>query len=195
MSTPPTRRPFFVAVAMALIVALSASTATIGTVAAQDSMIPVDAPVDIHSGTCADIVAEPAYDGGQIESTTTDDMWDDETFQTGIFEDDQLQASGIDFNNDGMLDEDEVITPHGVSVEMGHAQGDLEGEVNLDEPYVVVVHASPDAYDTYIACGTIDGAQQVDNGTLIYLQPVGDAANFGYAVLEGSTLNTYLFQP
>lgn len=194
MSATPHKRPLLLSIAMMLIIALTASTATL--TAAQESLIPVDAPVDIHSGTCSDIVAEPAYDGGQIAATTTDDMWDDETFQTGIFEDEQLGASGIDFNNDGMLQAEEVITPNGVSVEMGHAEGDLGGDVSTDEPYVVVVHASPDAYDTYLACGTIEGAQTLEGGqTLIHLQPVGDASNFGYAVLDGSTLNTYIFQP
>jgi hypothetical protein len=195
-ATSSVPRPWFIAVAFAMVLSLLASGLTIAT--AQESSIPEGAPVDIHSGTCADIVAEPAYDGGDIALTTTDDMWDDETFQTGIFEDDQLQASGVDFNNDGQLQEEEIITPHGVSVEMGHAEGDLGSDVNTDEPYVVVVHASSDAYDTYIACGTIDGGQQVDGGeTLIYLQPLDEFNFFGYAVLSegGDTLNTYLFEP
>ncbi len=122
-------------------------------------------------------------------------MWGDETFMTGIFEDDQLQASGIDFNNDGQLQANEVITPDGVSAPMGYAQGDLGSDVNTDEPYVVVLHLSPEEYDTYIACGAIDGSESTDAGNLIYLQGLNDSNFFGYAVLDGATLNTYLFQP
>lgn len=187
------RRPGFFAVALAMVLSLVASGITIAT--AQESSIPEGAPVDIHSGTCSDIVAEPAYDGGDISSSTTEEMWGDETFMTGIFEDDQLQASGVDFNNDGQLQAEEVITPNGMSAPMGHAQGDLGSDVNTEEPYVVVVHASPEAYDTYVACGTIQGSESTDNGNLIYLQPVDDSGLFGYAVLDGNTLNTYLFQP
>lgn len=189
------RRPFLVTVVAALILALTASAATFTMTAAQESQIPAGAPVDIHSGTCSDFLGEPAYDGGDITETTVDDMWGDETFMTGIFTDDELQASGVDFNNDGQLQEDEVIVPNDVNAPMGHAEADLGSEVNTDEPYVVVLHASPEQYDTYIACGTLEGAESTDNGTLIYLQGINDSNFFGYSVLDGTTLNTYLFQP
>lgn len=195
MSHPTQQRPLFVTVVAALVIALMGSAATLTMSTAQESSIPVDAPVDIHSGTCEDFLAEPAYDGGQVAETTTDEIWGDETFMSGIFEDDQLEASGVDFNNDGQLQEDEVITPDGVSAPMGIAEGDLGSDVNMDEPYVVVVHASPDAYDTYIACGTIEGAESTDNGNLVYLQGLDDTNLFGYSVLDGATMNTYIFQP
>lgn len=195
MTTAAARRPFFVTVVAALLLALMGSAATLSTTTAQESQIPVGAPIGIHSGTCSDFLAEPAYDGGEISETTTDEIWGDETFMTGIFEDDQLQASGVDFNNDGQLQEDEVITPNGVTAPMGIAEGDLGSDVNTDEPYVVVVHLSPEEYDTYIACGAVDGSESTDQGNLIYLQGLNDSNFFGYSVLDGATMTTYLFQP
>jgi hypothetical protein len=182
-----------------MLVALAITFLGFGTaLAAQQSAIPVGAPVDIHSGTCSDFIAEPAYDGGEIEETTTDDIWSEESLQAGIFEDQQLQASGIDFNSDGALQPNEVITPNGVSAPAGRAQADLEGGVDTDQPHVVAVHASADAYSTVIACGSIDGAQETDGQRIIRIQPVTDQSSaFGFAVLGGDNdqLTTYLFQP
>lgn len=188
------RKPGILTIAFALTFALLGS----GTmVAAQDSSIPVDAPVDIHSGTCEDLVAEPAFDGGQITETTTDDIWNDDQLQAGIFEDQALGASGVDFNGDGQLQEDEVITPDGVNAPAGKAENDLGDSVNTSEPFAVAVHQSPDAYDTIIACGSLQGAQESDGNSIVQLQPVGDSGIFGFSVLtdDTSSMTTYVFQP
>jgi hypothetical protein len=195
-TTPSSRISWLLNVAFALSIALFGGNALFAS--AQESAIPVGAPVDIHSGACSDFVDEPAYDGGEIKETTTDDIWSEDTLQAGIFEDQQLQASGIDFNGDGALQPNEVITPNGVSVPAGRAQADLESGVDTDQPYVVAIHASADAYSTVIACGSIDGAQETDGQRIIRIQPVTDQSSaFGFAVLGGDNdqLTTYLFQP
>jgi hypothetical protein len=61
-----------------------------------------------------------------------------------------------------------------------------------------VVHASPDAYETVLACGDISSAREVAGGRqLVQVQPGQDSQIFGYAVVEegGQSMTTYLFQP
>src|SRR5699024_4718134 len=110
--------------------------------AQQDSeeAIPDGTPVAIHSGTCEDYIEAPDNDAGELEQVTTDDVWNDDTFQAGIFNDENLDAAGIDFNGDGQLQADEVITPNGVTADLGRAEADFDDTIDTDEQSVVVVH-------------------------------------------------------
>jgi hypothetical protein len=191
------RRSWLTFAILALILSLFAAWAPVAI--AQESLIPDGAPVDIHTGTCDDFLTEPAYDAGDITPTITDDVWDDERFQTGILVDEAAGISGVDRNGDNTLQPDEVIVLNLESAELGVAEGDLGEAIDTSEPSVVVVHAGPDQYETILACGgPVGNAEEVEGGRqLLTLEPVGDSQLFGYSVLEedGQSMVTYLFQP
>src|SRR5699024_9159845 len=137
-------------------------------------------------------------DAGELEQVTTDDIWNDDTFQAGIFNDENLDAAGIDFNGDGQLQADEVITPNGVTADLGRAEADFDDSIDTDEQSVVVVHPSTDDYDTVIDCGSITSAEETDDDmTVIYLQGTGESNLFGFATLydDNSSMKTYIFTP
>lgn len=196
MTVSRSRHSWLIVAAFAMVLSLFAAAAP--GVSAQSVIGELEgAPVDIHPGTCDDFVTEPAFDGGAIVPSTLDERWEDETLQAGILVDEQMGASGVDLNNDGVLQEEEVVAPTGEDAEIGFAESpDEVAGVDTAQPHVVAVHASPDAYDTIRACGSMDDAQQDDQGrSIIPLQGVDDASIFGFSVMEqeGGNLTTYLF--
>lgn len=191
-----TRPVWLVAATLTMVLSMFGAVAPSAT--AQDSTIPENAPVDIHSGSCEDFLTEPAYDGGALTNTTLGEVFEDDRFQAGILVDEQLGASGVDLNGDGALQPEEVVAPTGEEAPVGFAEADLESDVNTDDPYVVAVHSSPDQYETILACGSLSNAQEADGGRrVVRLQSVGDAQFFGYSVLgeDANSIATYLFQP
>jgi len=156
------------------------------------------APVDIHSGTCQDPVAEPAYDGGDLEETTFAELGDDEFLGFGLLEDEAAGALGVDFDADGAIAGPEVIGGIGQDVPTWVAESDFGEDIDETQPYVVALHADPDAgYPTILACGSITEGDVDDEGNLIVrLQPVNNSGVFGTSVIEGgqSAIHTYIFQ-
>lgn len=195
MITPRTRPTWLAFVAFALTLSLFIARAPVTT--AQESLIPEGAPVGIHSGTCEDFLTEPAADGGEIEETTSDDVWDEDQLQAGMLVDESAGISGVDMNGDQSLQPSEVVLLNLQTAPVGKAQVDFDTEIDATEPMVVVVHASSEAYDTILNCGSLDSGRTLESGVLTMLQPQGDSQLFGYAVLDadGTTLTTYLFQP
>lgn len=197
MTTSPLRRPWLVLGTLAMILGLFGLAGP--TAIAQDTLIPEGAPVGIHSGTCGDMLTEPAYEGGEIELTTAEALAENEAWGVGVFEDPEVGAFGVDLNDDDALTEDEVVGAIGdTDVPVGYAEADF-GDTGVDEsePYVVAVHAAPDQYETIIACGSIADAVENDDGErFIPLQPTQDSQLFGYSVLgeDNTTLRTFLFQ-
>jgi hypothetical protein len=193
---PTYTRPVWLVVATFAMV-LGMLGAVVPAATAQESTIPENAPVDIHSGSCEDFLTEPAYDGGAITPTTLGEVFEDDRFQSGILVDEQLGASGVDLNADDALQPEEVVAPTGEEAPVGFAEADLESDVNTGDPYVVAVHSSPDQYETVLACGSLTNAEEADGRRVVRLQSVGDAQFFGYSVLEedGASIATYLFQP
>lgn len=197
MSISYARRSWLTVAAFALL--LSLLSAATPAAMAQSAISELDgAPVDIHTGTCEDITAEPAFDAGAIVPTTLDENRDDERFQSGILVDDEMGVSGVDINNDDAIEDNEIIAVTGEDAEIGYAESPEEvAGVDTEQPHVVAVHASAEAYDTIWACGSLTDAEQDDAGrTIIPLQSVGDASIFGFSVMEeGGTLATYVFIP
>lgn len=185
------------AAALTLTVALVSFTGWTGTTAqGLDSLS--GAPVDIHEGSCDDFLTEPAYDGGDLEVQSLSEVRDGDDFvESGLTE--VGNTLGVDVNGDGELDDTETIgAADATDTEAAVAEADISDGVAEDGNWVAVVHASPDAYETTLACGSITEAAEDDDGNLVaYMHPVDDASAFGYAVLNGDRnhLDTYLFQP
>jgi hypothetical protein len=194
--TIPHRREWWVLItAFSLVAGLF--TATVAATAAQAFPVAEGAPVDIHSGSCGNMLAEPAYDGGDVAYTTLNEIGDDEFYQN-IDEDEEAGAIGVDLDQDDALEENEIIGAAGGDAPIAIAESDLGEDIDEAQPYVVALHAGPDQYQTILACGSITDAQVDDTGRrIVYLQPVGNANVFGYSVLEddGQSITTYLFQP
>jgi hypothetical protein len=165
---------------------------------AQQSMDNLSgAPVDIHEGSCDDFLQEPAYDGGDVEVQSLSDLRDSDDFvDSGLTE--VGNTLGVDVNGDGTIDDSETIGAVDGDAQVAVAETDIGDEVDTSKPYVAVLHAGADTYDTVLACGSITDAAEDDDGNLIaYMHPVGDATTFGYAVLNSdhNHITTYLFEP
>ena len=106
----------------------------------------------------------------------------------GIF--DQDEVLGDDVNDDRFLNEDEFIV---VVVPVQQSAGVVwkaDEEVNFDGeelvtqgPYVMVVHQSAQAYDTYLACGEVLDLVEEDN-VVVPLRPIGNSNYTGVALIE-----------
>lgn len=189
-------RLWLVFLACALVASLS--FARIPLTHAQDTLIPAGAPVDLHAGTCAEVTTEPTADGGELTAATTDDVWDEDQLQAGMLVDDAAGVSGVDLNGDQTLQPTEVVVLNGQSAPVGKAEATFDEAIDTSQPIVVAVHAGSDTYETILACGALNTARDLGDGTkLTLLQPQGDAQVFGYAVFsaDGTSLTTYVFQP
>ncbi len=117
-------------------------------------------PVAVHQGTCDDLTAEPAFELGNAVTFGVDEGEggeDVQTIGTGEALPLLLQASGT---IDGSLED---------LGSQGHA---------------VVVHASPDDYETIVACGNVAGVNE-EGRLAIALGPVDGSSVVGVAILEG----------
>jgi hypothetical protein len=196
MNTSSRKRPSFILAAFTLVFSLLLMAAP--GIGAQQSLIPEGAPVDLHTGTCDDFLTEPLADAGEIGTANTEDVWGEEGFMSGMLVDEAAGISGVDLNGDGSLQPEEVVVLNGENAEIGQATGEFDEAIDTSQPLVVAVHASPDTYETIIACGDLSSALDVAGGRqLVKLQPGQDSQLFGYALMEedGQSMTTYLFQP
>jgi hypothetical protein len=112
-------------------------------------------PVAIHQGTCAEPTAQPAFDLGNATGPGTDQGGDVEAVG---------QQSGP------------ILLVSSSSVDI--ALDDLGSQ-----PYVIAVHASPDDYESIVACGQISGVK-TDGKIAFALEPIGSSTTVGVAILE-----------
>jgi hypothetical protein len=114
-------------------------------------------PVAVHEGTCDELVSEPAW---QLDD-----------------------AVAIGVGDDG-VDQDDVIGPEVGATVVGSA-GAIDS--TLDDlaggSYVVAVHASPDNFDTVIACGQVAGVK-TEGKIVVALVPVGKSTFAGVAIVD-----------
>jgi len=132
-----------------------------GTVAAQDATPeatpggPVGGfPVAVHQGTCQDPTAQPAFDIGNATAPGTDQP-------------EELETIG---EQSGPI----------LVVSQGTIDSSLD---DLGQGNVIAVHASPDDFETIVACGGIAGAK-ADGRVAIPLAPAGESTTVGVAILE-----------
>jgi hypothetical protein len=111
-------------------------------------------PVAVHQGTCQDPTAEPAFDIGNATGPG---------------------STGGDVTTIGTQSGPILVKSSG---EIDKKLDDLANEGN-----VIAVHASPDDYETLVACGQIAGVKE-DGKVAIALAPVGDSTTVGVAILE-----------
>jgi hypothetical protein len=133
-----------------------------GSAAAQDATPaatpggpPEGYPVAIHQGSCAEPTAQPASDLGNATAPGTDQGGEVETIG---------QQAGP------------ILLVSSSTVEI--ALDDLGAQ-----PHVIAVHASPDDYETIVACGQIGGIK-ADGRIAFALEPVGSSTTVGVAILE-----------
>jgi hypothetical protein len=133
-----------------------------GSAAAQDATPaatpggpPEGYPVAIHQGSCAEPTAQPAFDLGNATAPGTDQGGEVETIG---------QQAGP------------ILLVSSSTVEI--ALDDLGAQ-----PHVIAVHASPDDYETIVACGQIGGIK-ADGRIAFALEPVGSSTTVGVAILE-----------
>ncbi|HWV36497.1 MAG TPA: hypothetical protein VNZ55_12745 [Thermomicrobiales bacterium] len=145
----------------ALFVALSLGLLSFGAATAQDATPsgtpggPTEGyPVAVHSGTCENITAEPAWDVGNA---------------TG---------AGVDDNK-----VDTIGTQSGSPLLEANGTIDVKLDDLGNEPYVLAVHASADDYNTIVACGQIAGVKK-DGKLVISLAPVGQSTVVGVATFD-----------
>ena len=129
-------------------------------------------PVAIHQGTCQQPSPEPAYDIGEARPFIGDD--------DQVIPQEQYQ---------GTLTAPPVLTS-GIGIDAN--LDDLLG----DTPYVVLVHESAQAYQSYIACGEI-GGPVVGDELVVALRPLNNSGYAGTATLrrdgDQTTGNLYVF--
>jgi len=112
-------------------------------------------PAAIHEGTCAQPVAEPAYDLGDVQPFTNDDGQ-------------PLGAGDLI----GTLTTPPLLTTTDTAVEVN-----LDDLLTPERPYVVVVHQADQQFQTLVACGEVGGFER-DGQLVVGLRPL---ANSGYA--------------
>jgi hypothetical protein len=116
---------------------------------------PSGYPVAVHQGSCAEPTAQPAFDLGNATTPGTDQGGEVETVG---------QQSGS------------ILLVSSSTIDL--ALDDLGSQ-----PHVIAVHASPDEYETLVACGQIAGVK--DDGRIAFaLEPVGSSTTVGVAILE-----------
>lgn len=117
-------------------------------------------PASVHEGTCAQPVAEPAYDLGDVKPYLNDDG-------QPLGQGDQV----------GTLTTPPLLTTTETAVE-----ANLDDLLTPERPYVVVVHQDEQNFQTLIACGDIGGFEQ-DGQLVIGLRPLSNSGYAGIATL------------
>lgn len=190
-------RQWLFAAAITLVLGLLAALSPTATIAQTQISDLSGAPVDIHSGSCDDFLAEPAYDGGDLEIQQMGDVLNEDDFvASGLLQDEEAGSLGVDINADDVLDDNEIIGGIDEDVTVGVAEAGFDENVDSSESWVAVLHAGPDTYDTVLACGSITDAEEEDGNLITRLQPVDGSGIFGYSVLptDGSDMTSYIFQ-
>jgi hypothetical protein len=141
---------------------------------------------------------EPAYDGGDLEPTSLNEVRDDGYSVLGLLQDSDAGILGVDLNVDDALQDTEIIGAIDEDIPVAVAETDIEAGIEEEGEWVIALHAGPDTYETLLACGSLTDAETDDEDRrIVPLQPTGDANVFGFAVLEegGQSIHTYIFQP
>jgi hypothetical protein len=117
-------------------------------------------PVALHEGTCDELTSEPAW---QLDDAV---------------------AVGV---TDEGVEQDDVVGPE-VAVTVVGAAGAIDATLNdlAGGSYVIAVHASPDDFDTVIACGQVAGVK-TDGKIVVALVPVGESTFAGIAIVDEDT--------
>ena len=167
--------------------------------------VPDGFPIGIHSGTCADPVAEPAYDAGVAEPVQETG----ETEALGLEEDEEEDAPPAG-STGGAGEGAPVEEPEEDPADAGREQAaqlsetvykadteldDVEMQEIIAQPHVIIVHQSQDDYSTYLACGKIEPLAE-EGQVVVLLRPVGDSETIGVALIEddGSEAATFIRQ-
>jgi hypothetical protein len=151
--------------------------------ASSDVEIGLGAPVELHDGTCEDPNLRPDYQLGTLRRQPFD--------ASDILE-------GEDRNDNGVLDEDEIVAAaavHGASVYRTEGEVDAGFEELFGSPEIIAVHRSAKDYGTLIACGELStGADPGgEDEVLVPIRPVGDSGYRGFAVFERDTGGVPIF--
>ncbi len=174
--------------------------------AAEAEPLPDGFPIGIHSGTCVDPVAEPAYDAGIAEPVQETG----ETEAVELEEDEAEPAAPPAGDAVGTGVDAPVEAPEEDEAEAGRKQAaqlsetvykadteldDVEMQELVAQPHVVIVHQSQEAYATYLACGKIEPLAE-EGQIVVLLRPVGDSDTIGVALIEedGSEAATFIRQ-
>ena len=123
-------------------------------------------PVALHEGTCQQPTAEPAFDLGE----------------TAPFSNDQGTA----------IPQQEFrgkLTAPPLLISSGQPDVALDNLLDPAKPYVVVVHESEQAYETYLACGEV-GGPVIDDRLVIGIRPLNNSGVAGTATFEGGDQTT-----
>lgn len=136
---------------------------------------PAVHPAAIHQGTCSQPTPEPAYEAGDVGPFTNDEGQPipQEEFQ-------------------GTLTGPPVLT----STETG-VEASLDDLLAPEQPHILIVHQSAEAFETYIACGELGGPVQGDQLT-VALRPMNNSGYAGTATFnrdgDNTNSNVYLFE-
>lgn len=136
---------------------------------------PETHPAAIHQGTCSQPTPEPAYEAGDVGPFTNDEGQPipQEEFQ-------------------GTLTAPPVLT----STETG-IEASLDDLLAQEQPHVLIVHQSAEAFETYIACGELGGPVQ-DDQLVLALRPMNNSGYAGTATLrrdgDNTQSNIYLYE-
>jgi hypothetical protein len=153
----------------------AAQTSTPILVAPVGTIGTVDYPISIHQGTCESPVAQPDY------TLTNATPWavDNENAKE--------KEIGVNLNPDPLV----PVVPVSESAITAKFDDVTGTPYVLAMPAVPAVHASPEGYETIVACGEIAGTG-LDGKLVIRLASVGDGNVAGIAVIEkgkGLSLN------
>lgn len=159
---------------------------------ATGAMSLVNAPVDMHQGTCANPTLDPWTDLGQLQRQGVDTTEDDGLLDNIGLADD-LEGLLTEDGNDGVLDKDEVVVEDEVKVALTGqpVTYTLEGEIEsglgplFDQQNIIAIHQSSEQYETIVACGNLGGVDYEDEDEIaIGLRSMDSSGIRGYAVFE-----------
>ncbi len=130
----------------------------------QGSPVPTPAvpnhPVALHQGTCQQPTPEPAFDLGSTAPFSNE--------QGTVVPQTELRGT---------------LTAPPLLLSRGNPEVRLDDLLNPAQPYVVIVHESPQTFQTYLACGEVGGAV-VDNRLVIGIRPLNNSGYAGTATFE-----------
>lgn len=173
----------------------------------------LDAPVEMHAGTCADIILDPWDEVGRLQRQEypgipedfqgdlvpvsdrvllSEDLNDDDILGVGEdLNDNNVLDEGIDLDGDEVLDAEEIGIEDVVAIPLlpviYSAQGEIDApfEPIFNQPNVIAVHQSSAEYATIVACGNVGGVDHEDQDEVVVgLAPVGESGVRGYAIFE-----------
>jgi hypothetical protein len=212
-TTMTTRRQRIGAVLIASAIALGAVPALAQDDTRAGRLDLLNAPVEMHAGTCADIILDPwdavarlqrqDYPGvpenlqGELVPVSdrvllTEDLNDDGILDVGEdLNNNDVLDEGIDLDGDAVLDAEEIGVEDVVAIPLlpiiysAHGTIDAPFAPIFNQPNVIAVHKSSEEYATIVACGNVGGIEfEGQDEVVVGLAPVNDSGVRGYAVFE-----------